>query len=70
MRKRHVMAGGLLSAIGAAVVAAVQVARALSLVTELIANDGGSAKKDEKKDMKKKGNGPRTQRKKSKKGKA
>jgi hypothetical protein len=70
MRKRHVIAGGLLSAAGAAVVAALQVARALPLVAELIANEGGNTKKDEKKDMKKKGNGPRTQRKKSKKGKA
>ena len=66
MRKRQVIVGGLL---GAAVVAALQVVRAFPLVAELIANDGGGTKKDDKKDMKKKGNGPRTQRKKEKKGK-
>ncbi len=70
MRKQKIIGGTLLGAIAAGVAAAIQVGRALPLVAELIANDGGGAKKDEKKDMKKKGNGPRTQRKKSKKGKA
>jgi len=69
MRKRNVIVGGLLGALGAAVVAAVQVARAVPLVDELMANDGGTSKKDDKKDMMKKGNGPRTRRKKAKKGK-
>ena len=47
-----------------------RVRRALPLVGELAANDGGAAKdKGEKKDKKKKGNGPRTQHKKEKKGK-
>jgi dihydrodipicolinate reductase len=69
MRKRNVIVSGLLGAIGAAVVTAVQVARAVPLVVELMANDGGTSKKDDKKDMMKKGSGPRTQRKKEKKGK-
>jgi hypothetical protein len=63
------IAGGVLGAMGAAVVAAVQVARAVPLVIELMVNDGGTSKKDDKKDMMKKGSGPRTRRKKEKKGK-
>ncbi|MGH9050283.1 MAG: hypothetical protein ACRDY4_11175 [Acidimicrobiia bacterium] len=68
MRARHVAAGGALAIVGAAA-AASRLVRALPLVNDLVANDGGGSMKDEKKDIKKKGNGPRTRRKKAKKGK-
>ncbi|MGH9027628.1 MAG: hypothetical protein ACRDWD_16155 [Acidimicrobiia bacterium] len=63
------MIGGLLAVLGVIGAAAVRIARALPLVDEGAVNDGGSTKKDDKKDMMKKGRGRRTQRKKSKKGK-
>ncbi|MGH8984628.1 MAG: hypothetical protein ACRDY6_12255 [Acidimicrobiia bacterium] len=69
MRRRGVLVGAFVTALGA-VAASVRVLRALPLVNALPTNDGGSGKKDDKKDMKKKGNGPRTRRKKAKKGKA
>ena len=70
MRKRRLIIGGLLAALGAAGTGLFRVVRALPLVNDALANDGGGGVKDEKKDMKKKGNGPRTQRKKAKKGKS
>jgi hypothetical protein len=45
------------------------VIRALPLIRDEAPNEGGGTKKDEKKDFKKKGSGPRTRRKKAKKGK-
>lgn len=68
MRARHVAVGGGVVVLGAAA-AGLRLLRALPLVNELVANDGGDTKKDDKKDMKKKGRGPRTRRKKAKKGK-
>jgi hypothetical protein len=68
--RRCALVGAFVVALGAAVAAGVRLVRVFPLVDALPANDGGSAKKDDKKDMKKKGNGPRTRRKKAKKGKA
>jgi hypothetical protein len=70
MRARRILVGGLLATLGAVAAAGMRVLRALPLVDEAVTNDGGDTKKDEKKDMKKKGSGPRTRRKKEKKGKA
>ncbi len=69
MRKRQLVVSAVVAGLGAAAIVGRQLVRALPLVVDLIANDGGGNKKDDKKDMKKKGNGPRTQHKKEKKGK-
>ena len=69
MRKRQLVVSVVVAGLGADAIVGRQLVRALPLVVDLIANDGGDNKKDEKKDMKKKGNGPRTQHKKEKKGK-
>ncbi len=66
---RRVLIGAIATALGAAAAAGIGVMGALPLVDAGLTNDGGN-KKDDKKDMKKKGNGPRTRRKKAKKGKA
>jgi hypothetical protein len=65
-RRRSVGFAVTLGALGAA---AVKAARLLPLVQEEPLNEGGGTKKSEKKDFKKKGSGPRTRRKKAKKGK-
>ncbi|MGH9013030.1 MAG: hypothetical protein ACRDZ1_03700 [Acidimicrobiia bacterium] len=70
MRNRQVVIGGLVGAVGVAGAALLRVLRALPLVEPGVPNDGGSTKKDDKKDFKKKGNGPMTRRKKAKKGKS
>lgn len=69
MRARRVLIGGLVGILGAAGLGALRVLRALPLVGDGVANDGGGTKKDDKKDFKKKGDGPMTRRKKAKKGK-
>jgi hypothetical protein len=60
---------GLLAALGVLGAAAARVTRLLLLLQEEPVSDGAGTKKGEKKDFKKKGNGPRTRRKKAKKGK-
>ncbi|MBA2327109.1 MAG: hypothetical protein H0V95_10770 [Actinobacteria bacterium] len=64
--RRALLGLGLGAGVGAALL---RVLRALPLVGEEPINDGGGTKKGEKKDFKKKGSGPRTRRKKAKKGK-
>jgi len=65
-RRRALGWATVLGVVGAGVV---NVVRALPLVRDEAPNEGGGTKKDEKKDFKKKGSGPRTRRKKAKKGK-
>ena len=65
-RGRSLWFMAVLGVLGAA---AVRAARVLPLVQEEPVSDGGGTKKGEKKDFKKKGSGPRTRRKKAKKGK-
>jgi hypothetical protein len=65
-RRRVLGWATVLGVVGAGVV---NVVRALPLVRDEAPNEGGGTKKDEKKDFKKKGSGPRTRRKKAKKGK-
>jgi hypothetical protein len=65
-RRRIFGAAGTLGLLGAA---AIRVVRALPLVEDEPLEEGGGTKKAEKKDFKKKGRGPRTRRKKAKKGK-
>ncbi len=60
---------GVLTALGILGASAAKVARALPLAQEEPVSESGGTKKAEKKDFKKKGNGPRTRRKKAKKGK-
>jgi hypothetical protein len=60
---------GALAVIGLLGTAVVRTIRVLPLVREERASEGGGTKKAEKKDFKKKGSGPRTRRKKAKKGK-
>ncbi len=69
MRTRWVVIGGLVGVVPVVGAALLRVLRALPLVETGAANDGGSTKKNDKKDFKKKGNGPMTRRKKAKKGK-
>jgi hypothetical protein len=64
---RRVLA--LATVVGVLGAAVVRVVRTLPLVREEPLSEGGGTKKDEKKDFKKKGTGPRTRRKKAKKGK-
>jgi hypothetical protein len=65
-RARSLGAAAGLGVLGAALI---RVVRTLPLVQEEPLEDGGGTKKGEKKDFKKKGTGPRTRRKKAKKGK-
>ena len=65
-RRRLLGAAGTVGLLGTA---AIRVVRALPLVEDDPVEDGGGTKKGEKKDFKKKGRGPRTRRKKAKKGK-
>jgi len=60
---------GLAAVLGVFGATAVRVVRTLPLVQEEPLEEGGGTKKGEKKDFKKKGTGPRTRRKKAKKGK-
>lgn len=65
-RTRSLGAAAGLAVLGAAVI---RVIRTVPLVQEEPLEEGPGTKKGEKKDFKKKGNGPRTRRKKAKKGK-
>jgi hypothetical protein len=65
-RRRLLSAASALGLLGAV---ALRVVRALPLTEDEPADEGGGTKKAEKMDKKKKGSGPRTRRKKAKKGK-
>jgi len=65
-RRRVLGWATVLGVVGAGVA---NVVRALPLIRDEAPNEGGGTKKDEKNDFKKKGSGPRTRRKKAKKGK-
>lgn len=65
-RRRLLGAAGTIGLLGAA---SIRVIRALPLVQDEPIDESGGTKKGEKKDFKKKGTGPRTRRKKAKKGK-
>jgi hypothetical protein len=60
---------GVAAGLGVLGATVVRVVRTLPLVREEPLEEGGGTKKGEKKDFKKKGSGPRTRRKKAKKGK-
>jgi len=60
---------GMAAGLGVLGAALIRVIRVVPLVREEPLEEGGGTKKGEKKDFKKKGTGPRTRRKKEKKGK-